>query len=370
MNKKIKPILAILLCGVTIAVGCAFFVCWHKETHHVIVTEPSCIDVGLGMEVCSKCEKELEVYEIPATGHLESYTEVIQVETCAQEGKSEVRCAECHELLDTITIEKLPHTFGEYVLIKNPTPTENGVEQAVCSECEEKTEREYICEHVDTEEKVTKQATCQTEGTKVTTCILCTKELKSEQLPKKESCSYGDYIITKYATPVEKGTKYKECKWCKHRVESTYSFEMAGKYSVYIPGTGINHKMTVGEFTQKDVDRYPIVYTEKVWGNAPKTNYNNPFILGHRHIVMGPLHKTKVGQKIYVRLDDKIEVYKVFLSESGKDRDGNIYSDTSSAKILDKFDTRTLHLYTCYGARGSNGRWMVFASLEDTVPVS
>ena len=32
--------------------------------------------------------------------------------------------------------------------------------------------------------------------------------------------------------------------------------------------------MTVGEFTQADVDRYPIVYTEKVWNNAPNLNYN------------------------------------------------------------------------------------------------
>jgi hypothetical protein len=68
------------------------------------------------------------------------------------------------------------------------------------------------CEHEYDKGKVTKEATCQEEGTKTFTCKLCNNE-KTEPIPLAEH-TYGDSKVTKEATCTEEGEKTVTCKIC------------------------------------------------------------------------------------------------------------------------------------------------------------
>lgn len=140
--------------------------------------------------------------------------------------------------------------------------------------------------------------------------------------------------------------------------------------AICIPGTGINHTVNVGNYTQYDVDRYNIVYTEGAYGasRADTVGATNPFVLGHYYGSLGALYKTNIGQHIYLTVGDKTEVYQVFVSEAGNTSGPrDILGQDTGTNVVDAFETKTLHLYTCYHAAGSNGRWIVLAELVDVI---
>lgn len=68
------------------------------------------------------------------------------------------------------------------------------------------------CEHEYDEGKITKEATCQEEGTKTFTCKLCNNE-KTETIPLAEH-TYDSGKVTKEATCTEEGEKTVTCKIC------------------------------------------------------------------------------------------------------------------------------------------------------------
>lgn len=282
-----------------------------------LTIKPSASSTGLEVRVCSICSKEEKrLYYCP---HEVTYTEVVKVATCFAEGQIDTICEMCDTVLANNTLEKTAHTFGEYELTIKPTASEPGVEIRVCSTCSKEEKREYYCPHkADSEER---------------------------------------WVYTKYATPFERGERYKHCYLCGAELRESYAIPTLKDNSIYITGTDIKHGFTISSFTQSAVDSYDIVYTE-----GSELGANNPFVLGHNYGTLGRLYQTKVGDYVYLNINGTIEIYKVVVSEYGVQNSAmdDIIGQTTGTSIWKQYDSKTLHMYTCYG-NNRNGRWMVLA---------
>lgn len=371
-----------------------------EKTNHIfgayeLKRNPSASAPGLEVRVCSVCLKE-EEREFDCL-HKVKYNKVVKESTCGDFGQIDVICNMCETILESNSIEKKEHTFSEYDLIRNPSASAPGLEVRVCSVCLKEEEREYDCPHEVTYNKVVKEATCcelgqidiicelcevvlenvtlkktahifgayklvvkpsvSKPGIEVRTCLNCSKQEKRDYFCAHETNAKEEWTYIKYATPLKKGERYKNCLLCGTVVSEAYAIPALENNSIYITGTDINHRFTISSFTQNAVDKYDIVYTEDV-GLGTK----NPFVLGHNTRSLGILDQTKVGELVYVYINGVIEIYEVVVSEyallnaSGKDMIGK----TTGTSIWHEYESKTLHIYTCYGVN-TNGRWIVLA---------
>lgn len=278
--------------------------------------------------------------------------------TCEKNGLNELICDDCGYVIDSSEIQALGHEWTGEVMTKWPLLDASGIKTRTCVKCGEKMERLFKCNHYSSVHvRVLKDATCTEKGIEADICDMCQKQLDTREIDALGH-DYGRWVVTKDAMPGVSGSRYKECTKCKNRITESFDFSMAGATSLYIPGTGINQTMTIGSYSQEDVDSYKIVYVPEVHGIGT----SDPFILGHKERGLGSLYKTQVGQKIYVSIDGVIETYEVFLSEYAEENStGILIIGKSSGTVLqDAFGYKTLHLYTCYGS-SSIGRWMVLA---------
>lgn len=204
------------------------------------------------------------------------------------------------------------------------------------------------CPHKVTYTKIIKEATCFEIGQ---------KEEKKEYVCVHEINPEEKWTYVKYATPFEKGERYKNCYLCGAILSEFYTIPKLENNSIYITNTDINAKVAISSFTQGAVDRYDIVYTE-----ATKLGLNNPFVLGHNYRTLGLLYQTAVGEHIYLYINEILEIYEVVVSEYGLQNSSrnDIIGQTTGTSIWDSYDGKTLHMYTCYGSK-RNGRWIVLA---------
>jgi len=292
---------------------------------------------------------------IPCDHNL-TFEYVIKEESCTEKGKYADICCWCGDTILEKTVELAEHDFGEFIEIVGPSINKNGLESRYCRNCNLKEDREIICEHKKTIKVETQKVSCKQEGINTYVCDRCGTVISEEYIEKKD-CKYGDWKYTRYATPVKEGSRYKKCRVCGNVVTESYTMSMPGKNSIYISGTNIKAKMTITSMTQSSIDNNDIVYTED-------KGKNNPFILGHDYGSLGALHKTKVGEHIYLSINGKIQAYKVVLSESAtQTSDKKDIISKSGTSIFYNYGCKTLHIYTCYGT-SKNGRWMVLAVPE------
>ena len=296
--------------------------------------------------------------------HLPGDSVVVKEPTCTEAGQEDVRCTRCDGILECHLLEAPGHSFDDGELTVKPTANSNGVQVFTCSVCQYEEEREYVCPHEDTHSEVVKSPTCMAGGQQDVVCDLCSKVMYSNQL-NKVSCSYGKWKVTRAATPAKAGERYKECVYCGDKITESYSFSMAGKNSIYIPGTGINHKMTRGAMTQGNIDKYNMVFCNGYRmsdGYAPYVSMSDIVVGGHNYRTLGKLHKTKVGQYIYLSVDGEIRSYKVRVSEYGVHSvySGIVGKSTGANLLQTNYGRETLRIYTCHG--GGSGRWMVLAT--------
>lgn len=141
---------------------------------------------------------------------------------------------------------------------------------------------------------------------------------------------------------------------------------------IYIPGSNISCELKSTEFTKKAIDENDIIYSTEPIGE------NNPFVIGHNYNSLGDLPDVKEGQYIYLSINGKREIYKVFLSEEGKATWGKAI-DSKTGEVVEGYndiigvhtgtsinyirDTKVLHIYTCYGLFNDDARWIVLAEL-------
>lgn len=353
---KVKNIVRIISVVAVLSLICCLptlLACKHENTTVVTVNSPTCIATGLENVVCVDCENILEVRGIPSLGHSFGEYSVarepilgdsgVEIRYCTRCGREDYRTFECE------------HENAISEVVKEPTCIEVGSEKFTCVTCGiawyneiEKTP------HLESYSVIIKEPSCYKEGLEHVVCSLCAEVLEEHSIPVV-SCSFGDWIITTYATPVQSGERYKSCVYCGNTRSESYTMSMPSANSIYIPGTGICHSATPAGFTQEAVDAYNIVLAHPV-GDA------DPFILGHNTGTMWRLSNTRVGQYVYLSINGKIETYQVVISEHAREvASNNIVSYASGTSIWDSVGSKTLHMYTCYGEKGE--RWIVLAKL-------
>ena len=128
---------------------------------------------------------------------------------------------------------------------------------------------------------------------------------------------------------------------------------------IYIVGTDLIGEFVISSFTQRAVDKYDIVYTEKTY-----LGKDDPFVLGHKTGTLMYLSQAEVGDHIYITKDGICEIYEVIVSEYGIQNSAktDIIGQTTKVSIWDTYENKTLHIYTCYG-ENKDGRWIVLAEL-------
>jgi hypothetical protein len=167
--------------------------------------------------------------------------------------------------------------------------------------------------------------------------------------------SYSSWKVTKSATPTKDGTESRSCHYCGDKQTRSIEFKYAGSNAIYIRSAGLNVRLNHGEFDQDSVDKYDVVI-------AYPTYCKGAFVLGHKTRSMKVLHKTKIGDIIYLRIDGNVTRYKVIISEYAfqNKEQNDIVGQTTGISMWDESHGDTLHLYTCHGSN-KDGRWLVLA---------
>ena len=321
----------------------------HIHNYEQKIVEPQCGIEGSFSNFCI-CGAGAERI-LPAYPHHFGEWEVIEEPTAERNGIQQKTCSTCGKNQQASYI--CPHKFSKWELTTKPTPTENGEETRICEKCNRKETRVYICTHENTDTTVIKKATCQNTGYIKINCSLCTVLIEEKETSKTD-CNYSDWKIIKKATPIENGSKTRYCLTCENKQTKETTFDRKSGNSIYIESAGINARFVFGDFTQSAVDNNDIVY------NTSRLNGTNPIVLGHNYGSLGKLYNAKIGTYIYImHSSGEVEVYKITVSEHAREVDGgtDIKGYSTGTRLITYYDTKTLHLYTCYG----NERWLVMA---------
>ena len=182
-------------CGETLESGEEIPALGHTE--EVIESkDPTCTEAGLTEgKKCSVCDEVIVAQEeIPALGHAWDEGEVTLEATCTEDGEMSYTCTVCGETR-TEAVAATGHTPAAAV-VENEIPataTDDGSYESVvyCSVCGEELSREVIvvpafgCEHLNTEIRNAKAATCAEPGyTGDTVCADCGELLSAgEEIP-------------------------------------------------------------------------------------------------------------------------------------------------------------------------------------------
>ena len=327
-------------------------------------------------------------------GHTEVNGEVIARATCTKDGTTNLVCLNCDRIVDTITEKAIGHNFGDYKIENKPKLKEPGLMIRYCENCHISETMEYECKHENKISKI-KPATCAFIGREATQCVDCESILNTNVIKQKEhktlisevlknptctepgvqhqickdceteisvsevdviDCTYGDWEYVKIATPGESGLRSRYCSMCGDEQSEQYEFSMAGSNSIYVQGTGIDHRLTVTTLTQSSVDSYDMVLDYDYYGSV------GTWILGHRYGTLSRLSNIGVGQIIYISVGGNIQRYQVTVSEHAMQNANktDIIGTYSGISVLSSpYGYDTLHMYTCYGS--GNERWIVLA---------
>ena len=147
-------------------------------------------------------------------------------ETCTKSGLTEgEKCANCGKI--TIEQETIPakgHAYGSWKVTKSATCTTNGSKEKVCANCGNKvTETINALGHRWNEDyTVDKEAKCKEDGSESIHCSVCnavdTSTVRS--IPAKGH-AYSSWKVTKSATCTTAGSKEKVCANCGDKVTDT-----------------------------------------------------------------------------------------------------------------------------------------------------
>lgn len=348
---RVVSLVMIVVCALTFT---ACYICWHTETCDSIVVKPTCTTCGMHQVRCKRCDKLLQETLITAAGHAMSEYEITQNPYEDTNGIETSYCSKCEHTENKEYI--CPHNNSHMELYQSPTCSQDGIWYNRCDLCHtilSETTTDKL-PHAETTTIVVQEASCMSEGINHEVCVAC-DTIVNEIAVESLAHSYGDWTYNRYATPFDAGSRSKYCTVCNAEYTESYTMNMPANNSIYIPGTGICGKIIVGELSQSAIDRNDIVYEDGFWGN------NGPVVLGHNYGSLKNLHKTKVGQYIYISVNGTITTYKVTVSEYALQNASHteIYGQTTGAYFSQTVSAGTLKMYTCYG--GGEGRWLVFA---------
>lgn len=287
----------------------------------------------------------------PECTHSNSVVNHIMHSTCAHEGERTIKCLDCDKIVDVVKIEKLPHAHVQTIVEKEANCITTGITKEICTDCNTVIKETVTpkTEHKHFADRVAIQNNCQQEGVIETICADCGAVVNSRKTPITDH-AWSNWAITNYAQPGGTGTKERHCTTCSLSETQTYSFELRNN-SFYVNGI-FNNSLALGSYTQACLDANDIVYTRL---------YGGPVIVGHNYRSLGTLYRVRVGQIIYINVNNQLSKYQVFLSEPALTSALDITSNYSHTNLSDYAYQDVLRMYTCYDYSANADKWMVMA---------
>ena len=149
-----------------------------------ITKQPSCTEDGKKTYTCTTCGTT-KTENLSSTGHAWDNGKITREATCTTDGQRTYTCATCKNT-KTESISKTGHKEVKDVAVSATCENTGKTEGSHCSVCGtviKKQETIPAAGHTWDSGKVTKQATCTTDGQKTYTCTIC-KKTKTENISK------------------------------------------------------------------------------------------------------------------------------------------------------------------------------------------
>ena len=192
----------------------------HKYDQQEVV-KPTCTTSGYTLHTCSACGNTYKTDSKAALGHTEVVTAGKEA-TCTESGISEgITCSVCGLVIKAqTTIPAKGHDYTEKITRKATCETE-GTATYTCSVCGD-TYDDVIkaTGHDFSISKVTKAATCVDDGVKTLYCTVCGTS-KEETIPATGEHTYKDTVVP--GTCKELGYTVHECTVCGDSYKDTYT---------------------------------------------------------------------------------------------------------------------------------------------------
>lgn len=190
--------------------------------HRIIIdpaVDPTCTETGLTQgKHCSRCGKvTVKQQVVKALGHDTVKTTIVP--TCTEEGYTLYECKRCDYEKKNNVQPARGHVEGEFYVVVEPTCTKQGLKQVDCKYCGKPMRQLFMVYASHDYNKQVIAPTCTEQGYTIYTCKTCGKT-KNDDYVNPTGHQYGDWIITKEATCEEQGSKEKICS-CGHKITET-----------------------------------------------------------------------------------------------------------------------------------------------------
>ena len=81
---------------------------------------------------------DTKTVDIPSLGHQAGYWTIVKEATCMEEGLKVKKCARCESILEEKILSKGEHVMSDWQETIAPTCTSEGAEESVCTICGDK----------------------------------------------------------------------------------------------------------------------------------------------------------------------------------------------------------------------------------------
>ena len=204
------------VCGTVLKAQTTIAALGHSWDGGKVTKAATCTTAGTKTYTCTRCKKT-RAETIAATGH-KAVKDAAVAATCETTGKTEgSHCSVCNTVIKAqTTVAALGHSWVGGKVTKAATCTATGTKTYTCTRCK-KTRTETIAATGHKEVKdAAVAATCETAGkTEGSHCSVCNTVIKAQTTTAALGHSWDSGKVTKAATCTTDGTKIYTCTRCK-----------------------------------------------------------------------------------------------------------------------------------------------------------